>query len=62
MSGKYGPFKPNKKTLVLDLDETLVHSAFDPFDCPSDVIIQIEQDNDIHDIPHCLWFCWGNHI
>ena len=40
----------NKKTLVLDLDETLVHSCGVPFDCPSDFIIQIEQDNDIHDI------------
>ena len=40
----------NKKTLVLDLDETLVHSCGIPFDCPSDFIIQIEQDNDIHDI------------
>ena len=40
----------NKKTLVLDLDETLVHSCGAPFNCPSDFIIQIEQDNDIHDI------------
>ena len=39
-----------KKTLVLDLDETLVHSGFIPFDCPSDVIIKIELDNEIHDI------------
>ena len=39
-----------KKTLVLDLDETLVHSCGVPFNCPSDFIIQIEQDNDIHDI------------
>ena len=39
-----------RKTLVLDLDETLVHSGFMPFDCPSDVIIQIELDNEIHDI------------
>ena len=49
------PFLPpmNKKykySLVLDLDETLVHSAFTPFACPSDVIIQIEIDNEIHDI------------
>ena len=40
----------NKKTLVLDLDETLVHSCCFPFDCPSDVVIQIEKENDIHDI------------
>ena len=39
-----------KKTLVLDLDETLVHSCGIPFEFPSDFIIQIEQDNDIHDI------------
>ena len=40
----------DKKTLVLDLDETLVHSGFIPFNCPSDVIIKIELDNNIHDI------------
>ena len=40
----------NKKTLVLDLDETLVHSGFIPFNSPSDLVIKIEQDNDVHDI------------
>lgn len=40
----------HKKTLVLDLDETLVHSGFFPFDSPSDVIIQIELENETHDI------------
>ena len=40
----------NKKTLVLDLDETLVHSRFTPFGCPSDLVIKIEEDNDFHDI------------
>ena len=40
----------HKKTLVLDLDETLVHSGFLPFDSPSDVIIQIELENETHDI------------
>ena len=40
----------NKKTLVLDLDETLVHSGFIPFNSPSDLVIKIEQDNDFHDI------------
>ena len=27
-----------KKTLVLDLDETLVHSQFGPFDIPCDAV------------------------
>jgi RNA polymerase II subunit A small phosphatase-like protein len=40
----------NKKTLVLDLDETLVHSQFMPFSKQSDVIIKIEIDNEIHNI------------
>jgi RNA polymerase II subunit A small phosphatase-like protein len=40
----------NKKTLVLDLDETLVHSGFRPFGVPSDIILKIELDNRIHDI------------
>ena len=40
----------HKKTLVLDLDETLVHSGFLPFDSPSDVIIQIELEDETHDI------------
>lgn len=40
----------NKKTLVLDLDETLVHSGFKPFGTNSDIILKIELDNRIHDI------------
>ena len=40
----------NKKTLVLDLDETLVHSQFMTFSKPSDIVIQIEIENEIHDI------------
>ena len=44
------PKTSDKKTLVLDLDETLVHSGFIPFETPSDVIIQIELENEIHDI------------
>ena len=31
----------NKKTLILDLDETLVHSAFTPFSRKSDIILNI---------------------
>ena len=40
----------NKKTLVLDLDETLVHSQFEPFDRPSDITLRLCLDNEIHDI------------
>ena len=40
----------DKKTLVLDLDETLVHSQFQPFDNPSDIILKIELENELHDI------------
>ena len=34
----------------MDLDETLVHSAFKPFSYPSDIILKIELENRIHDI------------
>ena len=34
----------DKKTLVLDLDETLASIRFIPFGCPSDLVIKIEQD------------------
>ena len=44
------PQNCNKKTLVLDLDETLVHSQFMTFSDPSDVVIQIEIENEVHDI------------
>ena len=44
------PKTTEKKTLVLDLDETLVHSGFIPFNIPSDLIIQIELENEMHDI------------
>ena len=40
----------NKKTLVLDLDETLVHSQFQPFDVESDITLKIELENELHDI------------
>ena len=49
-NGLLPPKLSSKKTLVLDLDETLVHSNFIPFPRPSDVIIKIELDNEIHDI------------
>ena len=44
------PKSSNKKTLVLDLDETLVHSQFLEFSCPSDIIIKIEIEQEIYDI------------
>ena len=44
------PKNNKKKTLVLDLDETLVHSQFMSFSDPSDVVIQIELENELHDI------------
>ena len=44
------PSISKKKTLVLDLDETLVHSQFGPFNTPSDVVISIEIENELHDI------------
>ena len=45
------PNNSDKKTLVLDLDETLVHSQFGPFDdIKSDIIIKINIDEEIHDI------------
>ena len=39
----------DKKTLVLDLDETLVHSQFQPFNSPSDIILKIELEDELHD-------------
>lgn len=48
---KFLPDKKNsKKTLILDLDETLVHSGFKPFKVPSDMILKIELEGRIHDI------------
>ena len=38
----------NKKTLILDLDETLVHSAFYPFQIKSDIILKINLDGKSH--------------
>ena len=40
----------NKKTLVLDLDETLVHSQFIPFNIKSDITLKIELENEMHDV------------
>lgn len=33
--------KSNKKTLVLDLDETLIHSGFHSFNCGNDIILKV---------------------
>ena len=37
----------DKKTLVLDLDETLVHSQFQPFEVPSDITLKIELEDEV---------------
>ena len=37
--------KPMKKSLILDLDETLVHSSFYPFERASDLTLPIKVDN-----------------
>ena len=39
---------PKKKTLILDLDETLVHSGFNPFTRKSDVTLNINVDGRNH--------------
>ena len=44
------PKTTSKKTLVLDLDETLVHSQFVPFSIKSDLLFKIELENQLHDI------------
>ena len=43
-------YNKNKKTLILDLDETLVHSAFRPFERKSDIILKINIDGRNHTI------------
>ena len=40
--------KKKKKMLILDLDETLVHSRFSPFDRKSDIILNINIDGRDH--------------
>ena len=44
------PKTSNKKTLVLDLDETLVHSQFLEFSSPSDIVIKIWIEKEIYNI------------
>jgi carboxy-terminal domain RNA polymerase II polypeptide A small phosphatase len=51
VSKKFLPDKVgNKKTLILDLDETLVHSGFKGFKVSSDMVLKIELEAKIHDI------------
>jgi len=45
----WAPDEPKKKTLVLDLDETLVHSSFKPIPDP-DFVMSIELENVIHKV------------
>ena len=45
----YSPQPPRKK-LILDLDETLVHSGFNPFTRKSDISIKIDVDGKIHTV------------
>ena len=44
------PHNSTKKTLILDLDETLVHSGFNPFTRQSDISLQINIDGKYHTI------------
>jgi RNA polymerase II subunit A small phosphatase-like protein len=37
-----------KKTLILDLDETLVHSSFKPITQKSDILLHIELEGKVH--------------
>ena len=50
----------NKKTLILDLDETLVHSSFSPFE-KNDIILEVDFEGMIYNIyvlvrPHAAEF------
>ena len=47
-------FSKNKKILVLDLDETLVHSSFNKFPFKSDIIINIPIENNKYRSIHIL--------
>jgi TFIIF-interacting CTD phosphatase-like protein len=42
--------KTNKKTLVLDLDETLIHSNFEDFPKGADIKINVKIDNALYKI------------
>ena len=49
-SKKYNTSLSTKKKLILDLDETLVHSGFNPFTRQSDISLQINIDGRNHTI------------
>ena len=49
IKNKFNFLSPKKK-LILDLDETLVHSGFNPFTRKSDISLQINIDGKIHTI------------
>ena len=49
IKNKYN-FSFSKKKLILDLDETLVHSGFNPFTRQSDITLQINVDGKFHTI------------
>ena len=49
IKNKYN-FSLTKKKLILDLDETLVHSGFNPFTRQSDITLQINVDGKLHTI------------
>jgi RNA polymerase II subunit A small phosphatase-like protein len=49
IKNKFNFLSPKKK-LILDLDETLVHSGFNPFTRQSDISLQINIDGKIHTI------------
>lgn len=44
----------DKKTLVIDLDETLVHSSFKPISKP-DIILEVEIENNICQVYVLVW-------
>ena len=49
--------KSDKKTLILDLDETLIHSSYKPFNIKNDIIIKMKSPkafDDKHYIVHVL--------
>ena len=46
--------KSEKKTLILDLDETLIHSSYKPFNIKNDIIIKMKASKALDDDKHYL--------